>query len=269
MYGKGWLGVTLVVSLGCGGLLGPDPERIEALDAALGSAEPAAVLDPFLLGSVEARSVGFGCARAVEAAIGLAPSDRATMFAYALSDWKQFCPPSCVSDLEPLATMEPDARLAAVIGECDAAGPDPVFGGPLAPLRTAMSPLDYLMVRALAERADAAHRGFAERHRVALAIGLVSSAPPALPPSSELQARGTRAVEPAALAGLQAAVAACGPEAMVAHRVVLDPAGAVLAVVGPEDRCVRDALAALALPSPDGSYAAIDLTWKPRTPAPE
>jgi hypothetical protein len=39
-----------------------------------------------------------------------------------------------------------------VLQACDAAGPDPVFGGDLAPSRAEMDPWEYLIVRMLVEQ---------------------------------------------------------------------------------------------------------------------
>ncbi|MEZ4238501.1 MAG: AgmX/PglI C-terminal domain-containing protein [Myxococcota bacterium] len=67
---------------------------------------------------------------------------------------------------------------------------------------------------------------------------------------------------------LQDSVPACGDDAVLAHRIVVDPDGAVAGVAGAEG-CMADALAALSLPpADDGSYSVVDLAWKPE-PRPE
>ncbi len=48
-----------------------------------------------------------------------------------------------------LGEADPAKRAAAVLQVCDAAGPDPVFGGELADQREQMEPLEYLAYRAL------------------------------------------------------------------------------------------------------------------------
>jgi TonB family protein len=256
-----------VVLLGCSGLLGPDPTRIVALEQALTEADPASAADILIAGSVDAGSVRFGCATAFGALAEGDPSQREARIAEALGDWTVFCPTPCADDLPALLEREPSKRIGATLAQCDAAGPDAVFGGPLAGLRPSMPPMEYLAVRRLTELADEASPTFASLHPK-LAVSLVlKDRPTDLVPGTDLTVQANRAIEPESLVDLQSAIRDCGPETVVSHRVVLDPGGRVAGVAGgaPQDPgapCVVAALEALVLP-PDGEYAVLDLAWKP------
>jgi TonB family protein len=257
-----------ILLLGCSGLIGPDPAEIVALEQALAEAEPASAADLFIQGSVEAGSVRFGCAKA----FGALPSDpqqRAAIIAEAFGDWTTLCPGPCVDDAPALLHLEPPDQIATALAQCDASGPDAVFGGPLAGLRPSMPPMDYLAVRELTELADEASPTFASLHPK-LAVSLVLKDTPAMAPGADLMVQSSRAVDADALTELQSAIRACGPQAVVSHRVVLDPEGRVAGIAAsppsepgePGEPCVVEALQALTLPA-DGEYAVLDLAWKP------
>jgi hypothetical protein len=254
------------VLLGCSGLLGPDPAEIAELEQALAEADPASAADLLIEGSVEAGSVRFGCAQVFGALAGSEPEQRAALIAGAFEDWTRFCPTPCAHDLAVLLHREPAEQIATVLAQCDAAGADPVFGGPLATLRPSMPPMDYLAVRTLTELADDTSPTFGALHPK-LAVSLVLQDTPEMVPGADLTVRASRVVEPSALAELQTAIRACGPEEVLSHRVVIDAEGRVAGIAAaapgdPGSPCLVTALQALVLPA-DGAYAVVDLAWKP------
>ncbi|MEQ1508334.1 MAG: hypothetical protein ABMB14_39250, partial [Myxococcota bacterium] len=255
---RGRLGVAcaVVASLGCAGLLPVDAAGLAQIEQALPNAAPDHQFTFLLRGAAEAGVVRFGCADGLGAVGDLDPSQRQTILAAALSDWTAMCPKTCAGDLTLFAARSPAERSTAVLAACDAAGPDPVFGGALASLRPSMAPLDYLVARMVIERADQASPTFASLHPQ-LAVGVVlAGAPPAEPERTEGTVTAVPPVDPAALSGAIDAIRACGPSAQVAHRVVVDPTGAVAAVAG-SNGCVTSALSALTLPAAAG-YTVID-----------
>jgi hypothetical protein len=72
----------------------------------------------------------------------------------------------CPTSLAAAADVAAERRTVALAARCDRAGPDPIFGGPLAVERARMTLLDYLVFRFLLDEARfALERDGSERAR--------------------------------------------------------------------------------------------------------
>lgn len=260
----------LAAGLGCAGLMVKSAELAQ-VEAAVRSASPTTRIPLLLSGAGDAGLVLPPCGKMLGAIVNADPSQRATLLAAALGEVTSLCPSTCGGDgvLDDLVALSPEERIAGVLAKCDAEGPDPVFGGPLAPLRTGASPLDYLVVRAVAERATAAAPSFADvLDNLAVDLALTGAGP--LTATDQLAVTGTRDVDPAVFLGLGDALRACTEHGQLRHRLVVDPNGAVVAVErvwsmedpspGPDNPCVVGLLDGLTLPAAD-AWSWIDVAW--------
>lgn len=141
------LPLILAAALACGGTSRTEAGHVLAALESVDDEQAAVIL---FVGMGEAGLGGRNCAKALEASAAVDPAQRAAVFAEAITD----CPDVCVpkSRFGELAALDPDARRAQVLAICDAAGPDPVFGGDLAPTRTSMDPMSYLVARMIVEQ---------------------------------------------------------------------------------------------------------------------
>ncbi|MCB9683598.1 MAG: hypothetical protein H6738_23200 [Alphaproteobacteria bacterium] len=247
------LGITATASLACGGLF-VDATGVAQLEEALHAVSPEQSVTLLYAGAAESM-VNPRCATALAAVGSFDASQRSVVLAHAMTDATMFCPKTCAADiLEELAHLAPQDRMARVVEHCGE--PDP-FGGVLAPLRDEAAPVEYLMVRRLVEDATAVSPTFSEVVPT-LAIGLALDGAPPLEPTQRLLVGGTHEVEKAPFEALATQVRAC-PVPALAHRMILDPEGQVVAVGG--DACAAAALQAMKLPG-DGKWAVVDVTWQ-------
>ncbi|MCA9490398.1 MAG: hypothetical protein KC621_10755 [Myxococcales bacterium] len=245
--------LPLAASLACGGLF-VDAAGVAQLEQALRVVSPEQAVPLLFAGAAESM-VNPRCGIALSAVASFDPSQRSVVLANALTDPTMFCPQTCASDiLEELAHTAPQDRMPRVVEHCGE--PDP-FGGPLAPLRDEASPIEYLLVRRLVQDATEASPTFSEVVPT-LAIGLALSGSPPLEPTQRLLVGGTHEVEKEPFEALAATVRAC-PVPALAHRMIVDPEGKVVAVGG--DACAAEALQGITVPG-DGSWAVIDVTWQ-------
>lgn len=258
-------GVAALAALGCGGLvataggLGQVRQAMAVVDS-----ESSAPL--FAAGAAESGLV-LGCAEPVSAWANAGPATRQPLLAVALTSANPMCPRACgggASQVEALARLEGRERARAAISACDAEGPDPVFGGPLAPLRSGMAALEYLVFRDLLERASGADPLWAEQFDD-LAVSLVLTGQPELTPSDVVAIDGSFTPPPGQFQALADVLRAC-PAPHLQHRVVVAPGGGVVAVGGPDD-CVRGVLRGLTFDTAPG-WAWFDVTWTVPPPTP-
>jgi hypothetical protein len=251
-------GVAVLAALGCGGLVAT-AGGLGRVREALPNVDVEFVAPIFAAGAAESGLV-LGCAEPIAAWANSDPSQRQTVLASSLLSANPMCPRACgggTTQVEALATLEGRERSRAAISACDAEGPDPVFGGPLAPLRSGMAALEYLVFRDLLGRAAGADPLWAEQFG-GIAVSLVLSGRPELTPSDLVAIDGSFTPPPGQFQALADALRAC-PSPHLQHRVVVAPGGGVVAVGGPDD-CVRGVLRGLTFDTAPG-WAWFDVTW--------
>jgi hypothetical protein len=140
--------LMIAAALACGGT-----NRTEAgqLLTALDSVRDDQTVAVLFVGMGEAGLGGQKCAEALRTSASVDPAQRAMIFAQAIESCPDVCFPE--SKFRALADLDPEARRKEVISFCDAAGPDPVFGGDLAASRMSMDPISYLVARMVVEAA--------------------------------------------------------------------------------------------------------------------
>ncbi|MDP2310850.1 MAG: hypothetical protein Q8P18_32830 [Pseudomonadota bacterium] len=160
----------------CAGVRPTDLDRVEEVLDVLERVNPDQL--PIILpaGVVETEVITGACRLAIESRAQTDPARRASLLAEGLS--------ACDLRCAPRPRPHPDlATLTTLIAaDCDDAGlPDGVFGGPLAPIRSGMDAMDYVVFRHLFEvleaRLDGSERGEAlwarfDRLRPTLAMAL-------------------------------------------------------------------------------------------------
>lgn len=246
----------LAPGLACGGLI-LDRSGLDAVRQALGVVSPDHAAQLFAAGAVESRLVVGPCGEALHAWADFDPAQRETLLAAALSEPWPTCPRACGGDgvVEALAPLEPRERRRTAIQRCDAEGPDPVFGGPLAPLRTGMTALSYLAFRDLLGRAQDHDPRWADLADD-VAVSLVLAARPDLSPTDLVAFDGSLTPQRGGVQGAADALRAC-PSPHLQHRVVVAPGGGV-AAVAPDD-CVGGVLRGLTFES--AGWGWFDVTW--------
>ncbi len=253
--------LVLATGLGCGGIL-VNGSGLEAVRQALQAVEPEQRAVLFAQGASEARLVWFGCAEGLSAYANVDPAQRQTILAAMFSDATALCPSTCGGGsalIEELGPLAPADRIRRAIERCDAEGPDPIFGGALAPLRTGMTPLEYLAFRELLERAEAKDPAYAGE-RDAFAVSLVLNGAPDLAPTDLVALQGSFSPPPGTFTALAERLRACEVPHL-RHRLVVAPGGGVAAVTRPSGgECVADVLGTLEFPTA-GGWAWVDVTW--------
>jgi hypothetical protein len=255
-------------ALACGGLF-VDHAGLGHVREAMTASEPALSAALLARGATEVGLVRFRCAQALEAYAEVDPAQRQALLAAALTDPMGLCPTTCgggAALVTELGALPAHDRTTTAVSRCDAEGADPVFGGALAPLRSGMPALEYLVFRAVLERAQAADVGFGDlRDEVATAI--VLGGRPDLSPTDIVATDGSFAPPPNTFTTLADALRTCDSPHLQ-HRLVIAPGGGVVAVAGGPDRCVADQLAALTFPTTSG-WGFVDVTWTvPPAPVP-
>ena len=241
----------VATSLACGGLFLSDHD-MAMFAAAFESASPDVAVPLFVVGGSEVGLVNPACSTCIETFGNVSAEMRRTIGAKALMEPTCFCPSTCASELlDEVAPLEPLAQMTRVAEACDAAGPDPVFVDDTLLLRASADVIDYAVVRMLAEAMEG--RDELATMRGALAIGLALRGAPGPEPTDELSVTG-HAPEP--FAALGSALTSC-PDGL-AHRLVVDPDGAVAGLDGPG---CDDVLTSLTLPG-DG-WRVVDVAWSP------
>ena len=206
------------------------------------------------------------------------PASRATAFFEAVTE---DCPTTCASSQWSLiASLDGREKQRKVLAACDAVGPDPVFAGPLAPLRPDMALSVYLTARmALVATLDATagtdqqSAWKDEIPRLAVGLAAYGGTPPDATTGLAVHTSPNRTVAEAtkALDGNGFAACRSDPTQRVAVRLVVDPKGKVVAsqatdgVMGGD--CTTSAASSVVLgPSPDGGYSVVDASFPPATP---
>lgn len=258
---RGIVGLSVAMGLGCAGLSGPDPVQVAQVRGAVGTATPEAVVPLLIEGLVEAGAVWPPCADILGGLSSFDPAQRAVLLAHAVDS--PFCSIPCggKSMIGSLASMAPEARTAAVLSACDAEGPEPLFVGPLAPLRPHVPALEYLLVRELVSVADRADPEFSSVHDE-IAVGLVLWGTPE--GSAETRVEASRPVDTGPLLAAMETACKDSPPDPSSFRLVLDPRGEVAGWAGRGgNACLAAWAEAIELPAPDGSYTMIEASWRP------
>lgn len=241
----------VATSLACGGLFISDHD-LAMVASALDSVDPDQAVPLFIVGGTELGLVNARCGTCVEQYGHASAEMRRPIGANMLLETSCFCPSTCASDLlEEVAPLEPLAQMARVAEACDAAGPDPVFADDTLPLRASADIIDYTMVRMLAESLEGRDELVDMRDK--LAVGLALRGNPYPEPTDELSVTGH---SPEPFAALGASLEAC--QDGLAHRLVVDPTGAVVGLDGPG---CDDVLTSLTLPGE--GWRVVDLAWTP------
>ncbi len=97
---------------------------------------------------------GGDCAEGLMKSGQMDPAMRSMLLAEAFAACKLACPSSAA--FRAMAEAPPGEKTAVAVKDCDARGPDAVFGGPLAALRPKMAWHDYIFGRAGIEALRAA-----------------------------------------------------------------------------------------------------------------
>jgi hypothetical protein len=142
------LPAVVLLGLACGGA---DRAGVKNTLAAVETVEDVSMV-PVLMVTGFAES-GVGGSACSEGLLGYTKSPDPAQAAMMAASAIERCG-SCLSDddLEALAALPDADRTAAAVQRCDAIGPDPVFGGDLAPERSKMRLGDYLLTRMAIEK---------------------------------------------------------------------------------------------------------------------
>jgi hypothetical protein len=242
----------VTLSLGCGGLL-LDPARLDAVLSEVRDSPPDEAIQRLAVGAADAGLVNPLCGECMEVLRLAEPDLRPVLAANALLEATCACPSSCASEkLTEVVSMERATATATLAATCDAAGPDPIFGGPMAPLRAAAHPVDYALSRMLVGSLSAPQT---DMIREQLAIGMALYTVADLQPTPEPVVNGA---EVAILTDRVEALRAC--QTHVQERIIVRPDGSIAhhATVG--GGCVKDALSTLTFPAAE-AWRIVDLTW--------
>lgn len=258
MWHRRVLILTTLPALACAGL---DPRTWEGPATDLSGleqrlAEPVhaeAQADAFLIAVSKEPIAPLGCVRSI-VAFSIAPTDRKTEMLARAAEPSAGCPLVCGKDeLLPLLVARPDRDVLtrAVLGDCDAHGPDPLFSAETLPLRPFVDPARYVFVRTLYEQLaprSSVVRDLADE----LAMGLVLTG-----------RRSSRVESPGDVEGLRDRLQACSIEDPTDVRLVFDPSGALVHRAGIDEG--GSCFAAILDPvrAPPGKWSLLDLHVEP------
>ena len=245
---------TVALSLGCGGLF-LDPAQLEAVLSDVRDSPPDVAVQRLAVGAADAGLVNPLCGECLDVLRLADPELRPVLAAHALLEASCACPSSCASERLPDAvSMERAAATATLAATCDTAGPDPIFGGPMAPLRAAAHPVDYALSRMIVGSLSAPQT---DMIREQLAIGMALSTVADMEPTPGPVVVGA---DVALLTDRVDALRAC--QTHVIERMIVRPDGSVAhhSSVG---GCVEGVLSTLTFPAAD-VWRVVDLTWDAR-----
>ena len=238
-----------LLSLGCGGMFVSQEDRQQLTDIVT-QALPGRAVPFFVQGGADIGMVNPACARCLQNIPKVSPEIRTSLAATALTHVSCMCPSTCASDrLDAIAKLPHAERMEQITVACEPEGPDPVFRGDQVTLANAADPIDYALVRMMAEAFGDTDE--LAQMRPALAVGLAMRGGERSPPTDTLTVTGH---DPKVFLKNAGSLTAC--KEGLSHRLVVDPKGAIVAVDPPT---CEDTLKALRLRR--GPWRVVDVAW--------